>query len=85
MKKVALLALATCALALGGLAGLKSMNAIKEERDATIIVKMKSKVENVSQESLLAKQNSLLQGPSERQHGTRDKLPRRHLQELQHL
>ena len=61
MKKVALLALATCALALGGLAGLKSMNAIKEERDATIIVKMKSKVENVSQESLLAKQNSLLQ------------------------
>ena len=60
MKKVALLALASCALALGGLSGLKEINAVKEERDASIIVKMKTNVKNKSQEVLLAEQNSLL-------------------------
>ena len=60
MKKVALLALATCALALGGLAGLKSNNIVKEERDATIIVKMKTNTAKYDQASLLAIQNNLL-------------------------
>ena len=60
MKKVALLALASCALALGGLAGLKDINAVKEERDASIIVKMKTNVNKHSHEVLIAEQNSLL-------------------------
>ena len=60
MKKIALLALATCALAIGGLNAFKSANAPKEERDASIIVKMKTNVKNHSQEYCLLQQNSLL-------------------------
>lgn len=60
MKKIALLALATCALAVGGLNAFKSANAPKEERDASIIVKMKTNVKNHSQEYCLLQQNSLL-------------------------
>ena len=60
MKKVMLLALLTCAFAVGGASQLSSVNKVKEERDATIIVKMKTKVDDFSQDELLAKQNSLL-------------------------
>lgn len=60
MKKVMLLALMTCAFAVGGVSQLTNFNKVKEERDATIIVKMKTNVDNYSQDELLAKQNSLL-------------------------
>ena len=60
MKKIALLALTTCALALGGFSAFRSADAVKEERDATIIVKMKTNVKNHSEAELLAAQNSLL-------------------------
>ena len=60
MKKIALLALTTCALALGGFSAFRNADAVKEERDATIIVKMKTNVKNHSEAELLAAQNSLL-------------------------
>ena len=60
MKKIALLALTTCALALGGFSAFRNADVVKEERDATIIVKMKTNVKNHSEAELLAAQNSLL-------------------------
>ena len=60
MKKLALLTLATSALAIGFISNIKIAKESKEERDATIIVKMKTNVDNYSTKQLLNMQNSLL-------------------------
>ena len=60
MKKIALLGLSLAAMALGSAPQLLNVNKNVEARDATIIVKMKGKVDNVSREQLIMKQNLLL-------------------------
>ena len=60
MKKLALLGLSVVALSVGGMAQLQNVNQVTEERDATIIVKMKGDVTKYSQDTLIAKQNLLL-------------------------
>lgn len=60
MKKIALIALASSALVLGGVSQMKFAKVTNEERDAKIIVKMKDNVETTSQKVLMAQQNNLL-------------------------
>lgn len=60
MKKLALIGLAVIALGIGSAPQLKVVNDVAEARDATIIVKMKGDVEDVPYQTLIAKQNRLL-------------------------
>ena len=60
MKKIALLGLSLMAIAIGSAPQLINVNKNIEARDASIIVKMKGKVDNVSRDTLIAKQNLLL-------------------------
>ena len=60
MKKLALIGLAVIALGIGSAPQLKVVNEVAEARDATIIVKMKGDVEDVPYQTLIAKQNRLL-------------------------
>lgn len=59
MKKLALLALASAALIIGG-SNISNANKAVEERDATVIVKMRSNVDKYSQAALHVQQNNLL-------------------------
>ena len=60
MKKLALLGLSVAALSLGGLSQLQNVNKVAEARDATIIVKLKGDVTKSSYESIINKQNAVL-------------------------
>ena len=60
MKKLALLTLTASALVIGGVSQIRFAKASHEERDATIIVKMDTNVDNFSSEQLVNIQNSLL-------------------------
>ena len=60
MKRVILLAVACSALVIGASASFANINKNAEERDATIIVKMKTNVDNYSEAALINKQNALL-------------------------
>ena len=60
MKKLLFLGIAASALILGATPLIKSNKVSTEERDATIIVKMNTNVENYSQKQLRSIQNSLL-------------------------
>ena len=60
MKKLALLGLSVAALSLGGLSQLQNVNKVAEVRDATIIVKLKGDVTKSSYESIINKQNAVL-------------------------
>ncbi|MBP5574308.1 MAG: S8 family serine peptidase [Bacilli bacterium] len=61
MKKAALLTLLACAFSFSALLSLKNSNFSNEEKDATIIVKMKGDVNKYSHDSLIKQQNYLLQ------------------------
>ena len=60
MKKIALLTLATSAMAVGVFANIKANKVSHEEQDATIIVRMKTNVDKHSDKALVNIQNSLL-------------------------
>ena len=60
MKKLFAIGLLAAVMAVGGVSQLQSVNKKAEERDATIIVKMKSNLEGKSTNALIAEQNSLL-------------------------
>ena len=60
MKKLALIGLTIIALGIGSAPQLKNISKASEARDATIIVKMKGDVEDVSYQTLINKQNYLL-------------------------
>ena len=60
MKKGALLALLTCAFSFSAFLSFANGHFSKEEKDATIIVKMKSDVNSYSHSSLINQQNYLL-------------------------
>ena len=60
MKKLALVGLSLIALGIGGIPQLTNVSKKAEVRDATIIVKMKGDVENVPYNTLMTKQNRLL-------------------------
>ena len=61
MKKAALLTLLACAFSFSALLSLKDSHFSNEEKDATIIVKMKSDVNKYSHDSLIRQQNYLLE------------------------
>ena len=60
MKKILALGFLTVAMCACGISQLKDANKVAEARDATIIVKMRSKTEGKDASALLAEQNSLL-------------------------
>ena len=60
MKRVILPAVACSALVIGASASFANISKNTEERDATIIVKMKTNVDNYSEAALINKQNALL-------------------------
>ena len=61
MKKAALLTLLACAFSFSALLNLKNSGFSNEEKDATIIVKMKGDVNKYSHASLIKQQNYLLE------------------------
>ena len=60
MKKLALLGLSVAALSVGGLSQLQNVNKVAEARDATIIVKLKGDVTKSSYDTIINKQNAVL-------------------------
>ena len=60
MKKLALLSLATAALALGGVSSIKHANVVKEEMNAEIIVRLKSGIGNKDEAAVIREQNAVI-------------------------
>lgn len=60
MKKLALLTLTASALVIGGVSQIRFAKTSNEAKDATIIVKMNTNVDNFSEQQLVGIQNSLL-------------------------
>lgn len=60
MKKLALLSLATAALALGGVSSIRHANVEKEEMNANIIVRLKSGVGNKNSDVVIREQNAVI-------------------------